>query len=67
VLILTHAGTQPREFVIPALARDIDWRLFINTASESPEDIYPDADGPAPRDNKLVLAEHSFVCYVAAR
>ena len=67
VLIFTHSGPQPREFVVPPLAQGNPWRLFINTAAESPEDIYPDADGPPPADGKLVLLDHSLVCYVAAK
>jgi isoamylase len=67
VMIMCHAGYAPREFVMPEPARKIDWRLFINTAFESPEDIYPDHDGPAPpSDGKLTLIEHSLVCYVSA-
>jgi glycogen operon protein len=47
------------------LAQGIEWRLFVNTAADSPADIYPDADGPGPVDGKLVLLDHSLVCYVA--
>ncbi|HEV3341321.1 MAG TPA: glycogen debranching protein GlgX [Pirellulales bacterium] len=65
VLLFTHAGPQPREFAIPRLAQGIEWRLFVNTAADSPADIYPDADGPGPVDGKLVLLDHSLVCYVA--
>ena len=67
VLIFTHSGPEPRQFVVPPLAQGNQWRLFINTAAESPDDIYPDADGPPPADGKLVLLDHSLVCYVAAK
>ena len=48
-----HAGTRPREFVLPAVARGIRWNLFVNTAAESPADIHPNLDGPPPADGKL--------------
>jgi glycogen operon protein len=66
VLIFTHSGPHPREFAIPPSARQIDWRLFIDTAAETPHDIYPDADGPGPIDGRIQVVEHSLVCFVAA-
>jgi glycogen operon protein len=66
VLILFHAGTLPREFALPAMAREIHWNLFVNTAAESPADIYPNLDGPPPVDGKLVLLDRSLICYVSA-
>jgi isoamylase len=66
VLIMIHAGTLPREFVLPAAARGIHWNLFVNTAAESPADIYPNLDGPPPVDGRLVLLDRSLVCYVSA-
>jgi len=66
VLILIHAGTQPREFALPPIARGIRWNLFVNTAAESPADIYPKLDGPPPVDGRLVLLDRSLMCYVSA-
>jgi len=67
VLLLCHAGTLPREFVIPSAARLIRWNLFVNTAAESPDDIFPNFDGPALRtDRKLTLLDHTLMCYVSA-
>ena len=65
MLILMHAGTRPREFVLPAVARGIRWNLFVNTAAESPADIHPNLDGPPPADGKLVLLDRSLMCYVS--
>jgi isoamylase len=68
VMMLCHAGGSPREFVLPEPARNMEWRLFVNTASESPGDIYPELDGPSPPpEGKLVLIEHSMLCYVSVR
>ena len=66
VLLLCHAGLEPREFHLPAITRQINWALFINTAADPPGDIYPDLDGPALPDSGLVrLQPRSLVCYVA--
>jgi len=66
VLILFHAGAEPREFRIPEVARPLGWWLFVNTAAAPPGDIYPELDGPAPPpDGLLPLDGRSLVCYVA--
>ena len=66
VLMLLHAGTDARHFTLPPLARDIAWRLFVNTAAASPDDIYPGLDGPPPPANEIVTLEaRSTVVYVA--
>jgi len=66
LLMLFHAGPDPRRFSLPAAARDLPWRLFINTANKSPHDIYPRLDGPAPPpDGVLTLESRSLVVYVA--
>ena len=66
VLTMFHAGDQPQRFVIPAIARRFSWRLLLNTAAESPADVYPELDGPAPRPDGVVKLEaKSLVCYVA--
>ncbi len=47
VMIMLHAGTEPRPVHDAARpAANIKWRLFIDTAAEPPDDIYPEADGP---------------------
>ncbi len=67
VMILAHAGTDARHFVIPVVARGLGWRLFVDTAAESPADIYPNLDGPPAPDNGVVTMEaRSIVVYVAA-
>ncbi len=66
VLMLFHAGWHARPFALPAIARDLGWRLFINTAAPSPCDIYPDLDGPSPPTTGTIQVEaRSLVCYVA--
>ncbi|MCI0335212.1 MAG: glycogen debranching protein GlgX [Planctomycetes bacterium] len=65
VMIMLHAGSQPQRFVVPPAAAKLSWRLFIDTGAIPPADIYPDADGPAPVGEPLVLKSHSLRCYVA--
>jgi glycogen operon protein len=66
VLMIFHAGFDPCRFSLPAAARDLPWRLFINTANKPPYDIYPKLDGPAPpADGALSVESRSLICYVA--
>jgi isoamylase len=67
VLMLLHAGADAKHFILPQPARSIAWRLFVDTASESPVDIYPALDGPPPASNGIVTLEpRSMMVYVAA-
>lgn len=67
VLLMVHAGTEPREFVLPKIGAGLPWRLFLDTAADSPRDIYPELDGPAPPPGGPIrLESRSTVCFVAA-
>jgi glycogen operon protein len=67
VLLICHAGLEARPFHLPDVARGLPWRLFVNTAAEPPQDIYPDLDGPEPPSGGVIpLDPRSLVCYVAA-
>ncbi|MEA1949829.1 MAG: glycogen debranching protein GlgX [Planctomycetota bacterium] len=66
ILMLCHAGIEPREFCIPEKISHLEWKKFLDTAAEPPEDIYPDRDGPPPLlAGPEVLAARSFVCFLA--
>ena len=66
VMLLMHAGTEAEEYLIPPSVRSLPWRQFIDTAAESPRDIYPTLRGPAvPVGGKLRLDHHTLMCYVA--
>jgi glycogen operon protein len=66
VLMLFHAGSDARHFTLPAAARGLPWRLFVDTAAASPNDIYPDLNGPAAPANDIVTLEsRSMMVYVA--
>jgi isoamylase len=66
VLILVNATSEPREFILPPVAKGTKWRLFIDTAAATPFDIYPDFDGPPPpRSRRLTLSYRSTCVFVA--
>ncbi len=66
LLMMFHAGTHPKIFTIPSLAQKIPWRLFVDTAADSPSDIYPQLDGPpAPADARVRLEGRSMVVFIA--
>ncbi|MFZ5830292.1 MAG: glycogen debranching protein GlgX [Planctomycetota bacterium] len=66
VLLMCHAADHPQRFVIPAVARNLSWRVFFNTAAKTPYDVYPGLNGPSPRaDGVVELEGRSFVCFVA--
>lgn len=64
VLIMIHSGTQAQEFVFPPIVSNLKWRLFVDTSSEAPNDVYPEADGPSPDASPIVLENHALRCYV---
>jgi glycogen operon protein len=67
VMLMLNPVGQPRQFVIPELVRTIHWRQFIDSAAESPRDIFPTLDGPEPPlTGPIKLAERSLLCYVAS-
>jgi isoamylase len=65
VMLMLHAGREPHPFVVPPAAAAIPWRLFIDSAAEPPHDVYPEADGPAPSSEPIILDPHTLRCYVA--
>jgi len=65
VLIFCHAGWYPQDFVVPPSLRKLNWRLFVDTAADSPDDVYPEADGPPPPKGPIGLIERSLLCFVA--
>ncbi len=66
LLMMFNAGIDPQEFIIPASVGRIAWRKFIDTAAESPADIYPLLDGPPPPPNGRVSLEgRSMLVFIA--
>ncbi len=67
ILMMLNAAPGPQEFVFPAAAKwSGEWRLFVNTAAQSPNDVYPGLLGPRPpKTGRLILPSRTLVCYVA--
>jgi glycogen operon protein len=66
VLLLLHAGPEPREFILPSFGGPIAWRVFVDTRQESPNDIFPDLDGPLPPPlGRVALDHHSMLVFVS--
>jgi glycogen operon protein len=65
VMLMLHAGREPQRFAVPPAAAGISWGLLVDTAAEPPHDVYPEADGPTPGKEAIVLDPHTLRCYVA--
>ena len=68
VLVLFHAGSAPRDFVLPRaeVVRGLPWRLFIDTRAPSPADVWEDGRGPlVPPEEVFALPGRALVCLVA--
>ena len=66
VMLLMHPGTDTQDYKIPDIARQLPWKLFIDTSAKAPHDIYPAVDGPPlPDDGSISLIHHTLMCYVA--
>ena len=66
VLLMMHAGREPREFTIPALPQPVAWRVFLDTQQADPDDIFPDFDGPPPpASGRVCLDHHSMMALVS--
>jgi isoamylase len=65
ILMLFHAGSDARHFVFPPMARNFEWRLFLNTAAESPDDVFPGLDGPSPTSGVVTMEARSMAVFVA--
>jgi glycogen operon protein len=66
VLVLTHSGPAEQEFLLPDVVRGIPWRLFVDTAGESPSDVFPRDTGPPLEGRKVRLTHHALKCFVSA-
>ncbi len=66
VLMMIHAGRQPREFTIPLLPKPVNWRVFLDTRQHSPNDIFPALDGPFPPPlGRVCLEHHSMMLFIS--
>lgn len=65
ILIMLNGTPETKQFIMPAATRGIRWRLFMDTAKESPKDVYPDLDGPlAPASRQIELIYRSSMVWI---
>ena len=62
-LFLFNSTSDTHQFCMPRAVQQLSWNLFINTNLVSPDDIYPDADGPELPET-IGLREKSLVVFV---
>ena len=66
VLLLINSSSQGCQFMLPAIAKSKTWRLFVDTAAESPNDIFENLDGPAlSKSHSHTLPGKALAVYVA--
>lgn len=66
VLLIFNSSHEQQEFTLPKLPLQVHWSLFVDTANASPNDIYPECDGPPPpRSGRVTLESRSLIVYVS--
>jgi glycogen operon protein len=69
--MMFNGSWETREFFFPAVCQNFEWRLFVDTAAATPNDIYPlnsvsIAAGPKPCLHAALKFEaHSMRVYLA--
>ena len=64
--MMFNSTGQVRDFTMPEVGRGMRWNLFLDTAADSPEDIYPDSDGPMPPSGRMIkMPHHSMKVFVS--
>ena len=46
LVIMFNSTGDNRDFKLPEIGRGTQWVLFLDSAAVSPEDVFPDGDGP---------------------
>jgi isoamylase len=68
VMIMFNTGEMASEFQVPVVARERKWRLFLDTAEDSPKDIFPDSSGPLlNKRQRIVLPSKTTMVYVTEK
>ncbi|MCC9600019.1 glycogen debranching protein GlgX [Stieleria sp. JC731] len=68
IVLMFNSTGEDRIQHLPEVGRGMKWNLFIDTAAESPKDIYPNNDGPMPPSNRQVnMPCHSLKVFVSGR
>ena len=65
VVMMFNSTGQNREFMLPEVGRGMKWNLFVDTAAESPNEVFPELNGPMPPSNRVIdVPCHSLKIYV---
>jgi glycogen operon protein len=66
ILLMFNSSSAGCRFLIPAIAKSKAWRLFIDTAMDTPNDIYPEFDGPLlAKSGSHTMPFKSLAVYIA--
>ena len=68
LLLMFNSTPDTLEFTMPEQTRGLRWTQLIDTSEESPNDIFPELDGPiGPANRKVELIYRSMQAFVADR
>jgi glycogen operon protein len=68
LLMMFNGTADSIKFRIPEPTRELRWTLLIDTSADSPQDVFPDMDGPhALHHRQVELEDRSLRVYVAKR
>ncbi|MBL8854364.1 MAG: glycogen debranching enzyme, partial [Planctomycetaceae bacterium] len=68
IMIMFNTGEVASEFHMPVVAKDHKWRLFLDTAEDSPKDIFPELNGPIlSKRQRIVLPSKTTMVFVAEK
>ena len=66
IMIIVNGTGHDRAYTLPDYCKGLQWNLFVDTAEESPKDVFPEMDGPAfPASRRMHLPPHSMRVYVS--
>jgi glycogen operon protein len=66
ILMMFHGGWETRDFYFPAVCQNFDWKLFIDTAAEEPNELFTEGNGPRPNlKAPLKFVPHSMRVFLA--
>jgi len=66
LLMMFNSTGIARDYAMPQIGRGMNWTLFLDTAGDTPHDIFPLLNGPLPPSNRVVpMVSHSMKVYVS--
>jgi len=67
LVMMFNSTGQDRSYHMPQIGKGTRWTLFLDTAAESPGDVYPEINGPAPPGGGVIeMPCHSLKVYISA-